>query len=354
MKLLVVGERTRVSEGLHDFITRRLHFVLGRFAPEIERVTARIGDLNGPGHGQEDFEVGLRYGLDVLAPVDDTGKFTEDAPPFQGQFVFKADPNVTALLREKGALLKEDRLAHSYPHCWRSKNPVIFRATPQWFIGVDTPFTPDATPDAPARTLRQGAQAAIIGRNATGNWYQVRPTGGSTGWVTGSPALVQVTGDLTAVPVVSAPVPAAKPAGRSVGTIVLQTASGGPIYVANADGSNLRYLTTGMDPAISPDGQWVAFTRWDGVQSGITGSLWVINVDGSRERQVMSGAHQPKSPTWSADGQKIIISMQNGGTVDDTWMCMIDRKPVESPEPIEGQHKRPARGGIEPVEKAGV
>ena len=79
--------------------------------------------------------------------------------------------------------------------------------------------------------LTQGVQAAIIGRNAAGNWYQVRPTGGSTGWVTGAPALVQVTGDLSAVPIVSASAPAAKPAGKSVGTIVLQTASGGPIYV---------------------------------------------------------------------------------------------------------------------------
>ena len=62
--------------------------------------------------------------------------------------------------------------------------------------------------------LTQGAQAAVIGRNAAGDWYQVRPTGGSTGWVTGAPALVQVTGDLTAVPIVSAPAPAAKPAGQ--------------------------------------------------------------------------------------------------------------------------------------------
>ncbi len=105
--------------------------------------------------------------------------------------------------------------------------------------------------------LTQGAQAAIIGRNAAGDWYQVRPAGGSTGWVTGAPALVQVTGDLTAVPVVSAPVPAAQPAGKSAGTIVLQTASGGPIYATNADGSNLRYLTTGIDPALYPMGE-----RW--------------------------------------------------------------------------------------------
>jgi isoleucyl-tRNA synthetase len=90
-----------------------------------------------PGHGQEDFDVGRRYGLDVFAPVDDEGRFTEEAPPFQGQFVFEADPNVTARLREKGALLKEDRLEHSYPHCWRCKEPIIYRATEQWFISME-------------------------------------------------------------------------------------------------------------------------------------------------------------------------------------------------------------------------
>jgi isoleucyl-tRNA synthetase len=91
-----------------------------------------------PGHGQEDFEVGLRYGLEVFAPVDDEGKFTREAQPFEGQFVFEADPNVTAGLREAGALLKEDQRAHSYPHCWRCKEPIIFRATEQWFISMDT------------------------------------------------------------------------------------------------------------------------------------------------------------------------------------------------------------------------
>jgi TolB protein len=92
-----------------------------------------------------------------------------------------------------------------------------------------------------------------------------------------------------------------------------------------------------MDPALSPDGQWVAFTRWNGQQSGITGSLWVINVNGSSERQIVSGVHQPKSPTWSADGQRIIMNMQQDGTVDNLWVCMIDGKPVEVEDPIEGE-----------------
>jgi isoleucyl-tRNA synthetase len=91
-----------------------------------------------PGHGQEDYDVGLKYGLEVYAPVDDEGKFTEQAAPFNGEFVFDANKHVNTLLREKGALLKEEEMTHSYPHCWRCKNPVIFRSTEQWFISMDT------------------------------------------------------------------------------------------------------------------------------------------------------------------------------------------------------------------------
>ena len=99
--------------------------------------------------------------------------------------------------------------------------------------------------------------------------------------------------------------------------IVFQVSSGGAIYAMDPNGKNLRYLTTGMDPALSPDGKQVAFTRWDGQDNGVTGSLWVINVDGTGERQVAAGANQPKSPTWSADGKQIVISMQQGGTIQD-------------------------------------
>ena len=88
---------------------------------------------------------------------------------------------------------------------------------------------------------------------------------------------------------------------RSSGhVIVFQFNSGGAIYAMDPNGKNLRYLTTGMDPALSPDGKQVAFTRWDGQDNGVTGSVWVINVDGTGERQVAAGANQPKSPTWSA------------------------------------------------------
>lgn len=90
-----------------------------------------------PGHGQEDYEVGLKYGLEVYAPVNHHGKFTQDAGIFAGQKVFEANKDIIKLLKERDMLLKEETITHSYPHCWRCKNPVIFRATEQWFISMD-------------------------------------------------------------------------------------------------------------------------------------------------------------------------------------------------------------------------
>jgi isoleucyl-tRNA synthetase len=90
-----------------------------------------------PGHGREDYETGLKYGLPIYAPLDDDGRFTADVPFFAGKQVFEANPLVNAKLAEVGALLREGRLSHSYPHCWRCKQPVIFRATKQWFISMD-------------------------------------------------------------------------------------------------------------------------------------------------------------------------------------------------------------------------
>jgi isoleucyl-tRNA synthetase len=91
-----------------------------------------------PGHGQEDYEVGQRYGLEVYAPVDARGRFTQEAGVFAGQKVFEANKAIIALLNDHGMLLKQETISHSYPHCWRCKKPVIFRATEQWFISMET------------------------------------------------------------------------------------------------------------------------------------------------------------------------------------------------------------------------
>ncbi len=90
-----------------------------------------------PGHGQEDYESGLKYNIDIYAPVDDYGKFTDEVEYFAGKFVFDANEDVNKKLAEVGALLKVEDYEHQYPHCWRCKNPIVFRSTPQWFISMD-------------------------------------------------------------------------------------------------------------------------------------------------------------------------------------------------------------------------
>ncbi len=90
-----------------------------------------------PGHGREDYEVGLLYGLDVYSPVDDRGCFTKEVDFLENKFVFKADKEIIDRLRGNGSLIAEGTITHSYPHCWRCKKPVIFRSTPQWFISME-------------------------------------------------------------------------------------------------------------------------------------------------------------------------------------------------------------------------
>jgi Tol biopolymer transport system component len=101
----------------------------------------------------------------------------------------------------------------------------------------------------------------------------------------------------------------------SQGTVVYQTSSGGSIYAINADGTNLRYLTTGIDPALSPDGRQVAFTTWDTSQNGALGEVRVINTDGSGERIVLGDINMPKAPAWSPDGTKVVVTWEDGGNM---------------------------------------
>jgi isoleucyl-tRNA synthetase len=90
-----------------------------------------------PGHGADDYRVGMKYGLPILSPVNESGQYTDEFPEMQGMNIFKANPLIVEKLRTLGSLLAFKEFEHSYPHCWRSKTPLIFRATPQWFIGLD-------------------------------------------------------------------------------------------------------------------------------------------------------------------------------------------------------------------------
>src|SRR5688572_30179908 len=118
----------------HPWIDRDSQVILGEFVTQ-DQGTGAVHIA--PGHGQEDYEVGTRYGLPVMAPVDPEGKFTAEAGDLKGESVFKADARIIQKLTDAAALLKEDKLLHSYPHCWRCKKAVIFRATEQWFISME-------------------------------------------------------------------------------------------------------------------------------------------------------------------------------------------------------------------------
>ncbi len=90
-----------------------------------------------PGHGADDFHIAKKYGLEIYNPVDNAGRFSEDIEHFGGMNIFDANPKIVAFLRGNGMLLYSEKYQHRYPHCWRCKNPVVFRATPQWFISMD-------------------------------------------------------------------------------------------------------------------------------------------------------------------------------------------------------------------------
>lgn len=134
-----ISEKTFLGselEGLkvqHPFYDKQVPVILG------EHVTTEAGTgavHTAPAHGQEDFVVGLKYDLPVKCPVDGRGVFFADTELLAGQFIFKANASVIEILEQKGTLVKHEPLNHSYPHCWRHKTPVIFRATPQWFVSM--------------------------------------------------------------------------------------------------------------------------------------------------------------------------------------------------------------------------
>ncbi len=143
----------------HPFYDREVPLILG------DHVTLDAGTgavHTAPGHGLEDFAVGRDYDLPVENPVGRDGRFLPDTEIFAGEQVFEANQKIVELLAERGSLLHHEAFGHSYPHCWRHKSPVIFRATPQWFIGMDR------------QGLRDKALAAIAGVGWVPEWGEQR------------------------------------------------------------------------------------------------------------------------------------------------------------------------------------
>ena len=131
----VLGKELEYLLCQHPFLDRTSTVILADYVA-LDSGTGLVH--TAPGHGVDDFIVGQgKYKLGVLSPVDNQGNLTEEAGQFAGQFVFDANKNIIAHLAETGALLKQENITHSYPHDWRSKKPIIFRSTPQWFCSID-------------------------------------------------------------------------------------------------------------------------------------------------------------------------------------------------------------------------
>ena len=146
----------------HPFYKRQVPVILG------DHVTTEAGTgavHTAPGHGQDDYIVGTKYGLDVYNPVGSNGVFLPDTELFAGQHVNKANEAIIEVLKENNVLLKFRKLKHSYPHCWRHKTPIIFRATPQWFISMKQ------------NGLRDQAMSAIGATNWMPEWGKARIEG---------------------------------------------------------------------------------------------------------------------------------------------------------------------------------
>jgi isoleucyl-tRNA synthetase len=151
--------RGREIEGArcrHPWLERVVPVVLADYVT-LESGTGLVH--TAPGHGQDDYTTGIRYGLEVLAPVDERGRFTGDVPEWAGLRVFDADPKIVERLRAAGALLAAEDYVHSYPHCWRCKSPIVYRATEQWFMALDAPLPLPG--EEPPATLREKALAEI-------------------------------------------------------------------------------------------------------------------------------------------------------------------------------------------------
>ncbi len=163
-------------------------------------------------------------------------------------------------------------------------------------------------------TLAQGESVEIVGINFTGEWYRVARSGDPIGWISASPKYVETTPAVMDVPqVVAPPVPSGN------GKLVIQPETGGDFYLINPDGSGLQRLSSGIDPALSPDGTKIAFTRWG---PGEVGAVWLYDISTGAERHLLGEMFEPKSPAWSADGSELIISHQHGGRREIESRCL--------------------------------
>ncbi len=135
------GAKLEYATFAHPFLDRSILGVLGDYVT-LDTGTGAVH--TAPAHGADDFNTGVKYGLDLHSNVDDGGILRNGLPEYEGQQVFKANPLIVELLKSRGVLLGLEKIEHSYPHCWRCHNPIIFRATEQWFISMEGKLSPPA------------------------------------------------------------------------------------------------------------------------------------------------------------------------------------------------------------------
>jgi isoleucyl-tRNA synthetase len=149
------GSRLEYATFAHPFLDRSILGVLGDY---VTMDTGTGAVHTAPAHGADDFNTGVKYGIELRCDVDDAGILRNGLPEYQGQQVFKANPLIIDLLKSRGVLLGMEKIEHSYPHCWRCHNPIIFRATEQWFISMEKPL-----PTCPGSTASPGVGLAGMG-----------------------------------------------------------------------------------------------------------------------------------------------------------------------------------------------
>jgi uncharacterized protein YgiM (DUF1202 family) len=275
-------------------------------------------------------------GIDY-ASIDELSQIDESIPALavdkSGQWVLvnpaSTQPGWVALndLKLEGSLADAPQVNTA----WVESNGVEVRSGPGIYddavgvLAINTLVSVLGVDDSKSWALVKAIPAGGLGwtpinfLNLAGRWSDIPPAPDLS-----IPADSAVTGQVAA----AAPFVPVRPVSES--KIVFQRSSGGDIMVINPDGSGLQRLTSGIDPVLSPDGQKVAFTRWEGE----TGSLWVINTNGADEHAVLGFIKQAKGPDWSPDASQIVLNFQNGGQTDSKTDCF---------DIGEGQQPRPPR-----------
>jgi uncharacterized protein YgiM (DUF1202 family) len=287
--------------------------------------------------------------LGGLAPVATAEPAGDEVVLYRGPAA-TYEPIVTLRRGDAATILAT---AHNAPG-WLLLQPTTEGRAPGWALAADLTIQGDVSTapsvttawvksnEVPTRsgpgiaydrngTLAINTLVLVAGVDKGRGWALVAPLQGGGGWVPLN--FLRLSGDWADLPelpanalaqrapasaVAAAPPPTSPRSASASNRLVIQLSSGGDIVVINADGTDLRRLTSGIDPALSNDGRQVAFTRWNGSD----GSVWVINVDGSGERSVLGETRQAKHPAWSPDDGRLVVNFQHGGRLEETDKCV--------------------------------